>query len=206
MVGALLLQVVTGSPRPTALDRSLGRGRARENAGVVDLGDGWLAALRIESHNHPRSSSRTRAPPPGWEASCATCSPWALVRWRCGTRSDSARSTIPLNRYLFSGVVAGIAAYGNAVGVPTVGGELDFEECYSGNPLVNVMCLGVMRKDQLVLGTAGPSRDASGPARRIHRSRWDRGGIGSRLGRLRRGQSGQSARRSRWATRSRRRS
>ncbi|MDH5519771.1 MAG: phosphoribosylformylglycinamidine synthase subunit PurL, partial [Acidimicrobiia bacterium] len=59
------------------------------------------------------------------------------------------------NRYLFGGVVAGIAGYGNAVGVPTVGGEVDFAECYSGNPLVNVMCLGVLQRDQLVLGTAG---------------------------------------------------
>src|SRR3970282_907127 len=60
------------------------------------------------------------------------------------------------NRYLFNGVVSGIAGYGNAVGVPTVGGEVDFDPCYSGNPLVNVMCLGVMRREQLVLGTAGP--------------------------------------------------
>ncbi|MGH8914274.1 MAG: phosphoribosylformylglycinamidine synthase subunit PurL, partial [Acidimicrobiia bacterium] len=61
----------------------------------------------------------------------------------------------PKNRYLFNGVVAGIAGYGNAVGVPTVGGELEFDPCYSGNPLVNVMCLGIMRREQLVLGTAG---------------------------------------------------
>jgi phosphoribosylformylglycinamidine synthase len=61
----------------------------------------------------------------------------------------------PKNRYLFKGVVSGIAGYGNAVGVPTVGGELDFDDCYSGNPLVNVMCLGILRREQLVLGTAG---------------------------------------------------
>ncbi|MEE8375552.1 MAG: phosphoribosylformylglycinamidine synthase subunit PurL, partial [Acidimicrobiia bacterium] len=61
----------------------------------------------------------------------------------------------PKNRYLFKGVVAGIAGYGNAVGVPTVGGEVEFDDCYSGNPLVNVMCLGILRKEQLVLGTAG---------------------------------------------------
>jgi phosphoribosylformylglycinamidine synthase len=61
----------------------------------------------------------------------------------------------PKNRYLFNGVVSGIAGYGNAVGVPTVGGELEFDDCYSGNPLVNVMCLGLMRREQLVLGTAG---------------------------------------------------
>jgi phosphoribosylformylglycinamidine synthase len=61
----------------------------------------------------------------------------------------------PKNRYLFNGVVAGIAGYGNAVGVPTVGGEIEFDPCYSGNPLVNVMCLGILQREQLVLGTAG---------------------------------------------------
>ncbi|MCZ6662270.1 MAG: phosphoribosylformylglycinamidine synthase subunit PurL, partial [Actinobacteria bacterium] len=61
----------------------------------------------------------------------------------------------PRNRYLFGGVVSGIADYGNAVGVPTVGGEIGFDPCYSGNPLVNVMCLGILKRDQLVLGTAG---------------------------------------------------
>src|SRR5690606_34118016 len=61
----------------------------------------------------------------------------------------------PRNRYLFNGVVGGIAGYGNAVGVPTLGGEIEFDDCYSGNPLVNVMCLGILRKEQLVLGTAG---------------------------------------------------
>jgi phosphoribosylformylglycinamidine synthase len=61
----------------------------------------------------------------------------------------------PKNRYLFNGVVSGIAGYGNAVGVPTVGGEVEFDDTYTGNPLVNVMCLGVLRREQLVLGTAG---------------------------------------------------
>jgi len=60
-----------------------------------------------------------------------------------------------MNRYLFKGVVSGIAGYGNAVGVPTVGGEVEFDDCYSGNPLVNVMCLGILQREQLVLGTAG---------------------------------------------------
>ncbi|MCP4248357.1 MAG: phosphoribosylformylglycinamidine synthase subunit PurL [bacterium] len=62
----------------------------------------------------------------------------------------------PHTRYLFNGVVAGIAGYGNAVGVPTLGGEVEFDPVYAGNPLVNVMCLGILRDDQLVLGTAGP--------------------------------------------------
>ena len=127
-----------------------------ENAGVVDLGDGWLAALRIESHNHPSFVEPHQGAATGvggilrdvFTMGARPVALWDSIRF--GPLDD------PLNRYLFGGVVAGIAAYGNAVGVPTVGGELAFEECYSGNPLVNVMCLGVMRKDQLVLGTAGP--------------------------------------------------
>jgi phosphoribosylformylglycinamidine synthase subunit PurL len=66
----------------------------------------------------------------------------------------------PKNRYLLKGVVAGIAGYGNAVGVPTVGGEIEFDPCYTGIPLVNVMCLGILNRDQLVLGTAG-TRDVA---------------------------------------------
>ena len=126
-----------------------------ENAGVVDLGDGWLAALRIESHNHPSFVEPHQGAATGvggilrdvFTMGARPVALWDSIRF--GPLDD------PLNRYLFTGVVDGIAAYGNAVGVPTVGGEVAFEECYSGNPLVNVMCLGVMRRDQLVLGTAG---------------------------------------------------
>ena len=89
-------------------------------------------------------------------ASCATCSPWEPGPSRSGTQIRFGPLDDPRNRYLFNGVVSGIAGYGNAVGVPTVGGEIEFDPCYSGNPLVNVMCLGVLRREQLVLGTAGP--------------------------------------------------
>jgi phosphoribosylformylglycinamidine synthase subunit PurL len=127
-----------------------------ENAGVVDLGDGWLAALRIESHNHPSFVEPHQGAATGvggilrdvFTMGARPVALWDSIRF--GPLDD------PLNRYLFTGVVGGIASYGNAVGVPTVGGEVGFEECYSGNPLVNVMCLGVMSRDQLVLGTAGP--------------------------------------------------
>ncbi|MDX1448936.1 MAG: phosphoribosylformylglycinamidine synthase subunit PurL, partial [Acidimicrobiia bacterium] len=126
-----------------------------ENAGVVDLGDGWLAALRIESHNHPSFVEPYQGAATGvggilrdvFTMGARPIALWDQIRF--GPLDD------PKNRYLFGGVVAGIAGYGNAVGVPTVGGEIDFDPCYSGNPLVNVMCLGVMRRDQLVLGTAG---------------------------------------------------
>ncbi len=126
-----------------------------ENAGVVDLGDGWLAALRIESHNHPSFVEPYQGAATGvggilrdiFTMGARPIALWDQIRF--GPLDD------PHNRYLLEGVVAGVAGYGNAVGVPTVGGEVAFEECYAGNPLVNVMCLGIMRKEQLVLGTAG---------------------------------------------------
>jgi phosphoribosylformylglycinamidine synthase subunit PurL len=127
-----------------------------ENAGVVDLGDGWLAAIRIESHNHPSFVEPYQGAATGvggilrdvFTMGARPIALWDQIRF--GPLDD------PKNRYLFSGVVSGIAGYGNAVGVPTVGGEIEFDSCYSGNPLVNVMCLGVLRREQLVLGTAGP--------------------------------------------------
>jgi phosphoribosylformylglycinamidine synthase len=126
-----------------------------ENAGVVDLGDGWLAALRIESHNHPSFVEPYQGAATGvggilrdvFTMGARPVGLWNQIRF--GDLSD------PHNRYLFNGVVAGIAGYGNAVGVPTLGGEVEFDPVYAGNPLVNVMCLGILRHDQLVLGTAG---------------------------------------------------
>jgi phosphoribosylformylglycinamidine synthase II len=126
-----------------------------ENAGVVDIGDGWLAALRIESHNHPSYVEPYQGAATGvggilrdvFTMGARPIALWDQIRF--GPLDQ------PKNRYLLNGVVAGIAGYGNAVGVPTVGGEVSFAECYAGNPLVNVMCLGVLQRDQLVLGTAG---------------------------------------------------
>jgi phosphoribosylformylglycinamidine synthase len=126
-----------------------------ENAGVVDIGDGWLAALRIESHNHPSFVEPYQGAATGvggilrdvFTMGARPIALWDQIRF--GPLDE------PKNRYLFKGVVAGIAGYGNAVGVPTVGGEVAFDDCYTGNPLVNVMCLGILRRDQLVLGTAG---------------------------------------------------
>lgn len=126
-----------------------------ENAGVVDIGDGWLAALRIESHNHPSFVEPYQGAATGvggilrdvFTMGARPIALWDQIRF--GPLDE------PKNRYLFKGVVSGIAGYGNAVGVPTVGGEIEFDSCYTGNPLVNVMCLGILREDQLVLGTAG---------------------------------------------------
>jgi phosphoribosylformylglycinamidine synthase II len=127
-----------------------------ENAGVIDIGDGWLAALRIESHNHPSFVEPYQG---------AATGVGGILRdvFTMGARPIALWDSIrfgpldqPHNRYLFKGVVAGIAGYGNAVGVPTVGGEVGFAEHYSNNPLVNVMCLGLLRPEQLVLAAAGP--------------------------------------------------
>jgi phosphoribosylformylglycinamidine synthase subunit PurL len=126
-----------------------------ENAGVVDLGDGWLAALRIESHNHPSFVEPYQGAATGvggilrdvFTMGARPIALWNQIRF--------GNLEKPKNRYLLNGVVAGIAGYGNAVGVPTVGGEVEFDPGYDGNPLVNVMCLGILRREQLVLGTAG---------------------------------------------------
>jgi phosphoribosylformylglycinamidine synthase len=125
-----------------------------ENAGVVDLGDGWLAALRIESHNHPSFVEPYQGAATGVGGilrDILTMGARPIAVWdplRFGSLDDAH------NRYLFDGVVKGIAGYGNAVGVPTVGGEIEFDDCYAGNPLVNVMCLGLMKREQLVLSAA----------------------------------------------------
>ncbi|MBT8207572.1 MAG: phosphoribosylformylglycinamidine synthase subunit PurL, partial [Acidimicrobiia bacterium] len=125
-----------------------------ENAGVVDLGDGWLAAFRIESHNHPSFVEPYQGAATGvggilrdiFTMGARPIAVWDPIRF--GSLDD------PKNRYLFSGVVSGIAGYGNAVGVPTLGGEVEFDDVYAKNPLVNVMALGLLRREQLVLSAA----------------------------------------------------
>jgi phosphoribosylformylglycinamidine synthase len=126
-----------------------------ENAGVVDLGDGWLAALRIESHNHPSFVEPYQGAATGvggilrdiFTMGARPVAVWDPIRF--GSLDD------PHNRYLFNGVVSGIAGYGNAVGVPTLGGEVEFADRFSHNPLVNVMALGLMREEQLVTRAVG---------------------------------------------------
>jgi phosphoribosylformylglycinamidine synthase II len=121
-------------------------------AGVVDIGDGMLAALRIESHNHPSFVEPYQGAATGvggilrdiLSMGARPIALWNQIRFGS---LDNAH-----NRYLFGGVVGGIAGYGNAVGVPTLGGEIAFEECFDANPLINVMCLGTLRAEDLVLG------------------------------------------------------
>ncbi|HEX5585783.1 MAG TPA: phosphoribosylformylglycinamidine synthase subunit PurL [Acidimicrobiia bacterium] len=125
-----------------------------EGAGVIDVGDGLAVAVRIESHNHPSAVEPYQGAATGVggiirDVFSMGARPIALMDpLRFGPLEDAR------TRYLFDGVVAGISGYGNAVGVPTVGGEVVFDECYTENPLVNVLCLGVLPVERLVLAKA----------------------------------------------------
>ncbi|MEH1929604.1 phosphoribosylformylglycinamidine synthase subunit PurL [Nostoc sp.] len=133
---------------PTTGDRILvGPG---ENAGVVDLGDGFQLAFKIESHNHPSAVEPFQGAATGVggilrDIFTMGARPIALLNsLRFGSLEDAK------TQRLFQGVVAGISHYGNCVGVPTVGGEVYFDPAYSGNPLVNVMALGLMETAEIV--------------------------------------------------------
>jgi phosphoribosylformylglycinamidine synthase len=125
-----------------------------ENAGVIDAGDGIAVALRIESHNHPSAVEPYQGAATGVggilrDIFTMGARPIALMDPLFFGTLDDART-----RWLTEGVVAGISGYGNSVGVPTVGGELTFAPGYARNPLVNVLCLGVMPTERLVLSAA----------------------------------------------------
>lgn len=128
-----------------------------ENAGVVGIGDGLAVVFKMESHNHPSAIEPYQGAATGIggilrDIFTMGARPIALFDPLRFGPLDDARG-----KYLFGGVVAGISGYGNCVGVPTVGGEVCFEECYRQNPLVNVMCVGLGRADRIVLGrAAGP--------------------------------------------------
>jgi phosphoribosylformylglycinamidine synthase subunit PurL len=125
-----------------------------ENAGAVDIGDGLAAVFKIESHNHPSFIEPYQG---------AATGVGGIIRdiFTMGARPiallDSLRfgpPDTPQNRRILEGVVSGIGGYGNSIGIPTVGGEVAFDESYSGNPLVNVFCLGIARHDEIIKGTA----------------------------------------------------
>jgi phosphoribosylformylglycinamidine synthase subunit PurL len=128
-----------------------------EGAGVVDIGDGIAIAVRIESHNHPSAVEPYQGAATGVggiirDVFSMGARPIALMDSLRFGSLDDART-----RYLFEGVVSGISGYGNSVGVPTVGGEVAFDDTYRENPLVNVFCLGILPKERLVLARAdGP--------------------------------------------------
>jgi phosphoribosylformylglycinamidine synthase len=125
-----------------------------EGAGVVDIGDGIAIAVRIESHNHPSAVEPYQGAATGVggiirDVFSMGARPIALMDPLRFGSLDDART-----RYLFEGVVSGISGYGNSVGVPTIGGEVVFDDTYRENPLVNVLCLGILPKDRLVLARA----------------------------------------------------
>jgi phosphoribosylformylglycinamidine synthase len=125
-----------------------------ENAGAVDIGDGLAAVFKIESHNHPSFIEPYQGAATGVggiirDIFTMGARPIALLNsLRFGPLDD------PLVRRTFTGVVGGIAGYGNSIGIPTVGGEIAFDESYTGNPLVNVFCLGIANADEIVKGVA----------------------------------------------------
>jgi phosphoribosylformylglycinamidine synthase len=125
-----------------------------EGAGVVDVGDGIAAAIRIESHNHPSAIEPYQGAATGAggilrDIFSVGARPIALMDpLRVGSLDE------PRNRWLLDGIVSGISGYGNSVGVPTIGGEVVCDETYAENPLVNVLCLGLLPVERLVLARA----------------------------------------------------
>lgn len=134
-----------------------------ENAGIIDIGDGWACAFKIESHNHPSFVEPFQG---------ATTGVGGILRdiFTMGARPvavmDSLRfgpivktkgedeATVHKNHSIMEGVVSGVASYGNCFGVPNLGGETKFESCYNGNPLVNAFALGLMRRDKIFYAKA----------------------------------------------------
>jgi len=125
-----------------------------ENAGAVDIGAGLAAVFKIESHNHPSFIEPYQGAATGVggiirDIFTMGARPIALLNsLRFGSLDE------PRVRRTFTGVVAGIAGYGNSIGIPTVGGEIGFDESYTGNPLVNVFCLGIARADEIIKAAA----------------------------------------------------
>jgi len=125
-----------------------------ENAGVMDIGDGLVVVMKIESHNHPSAIEPYQGAATGVggivrDIFTMGARPIALLNsLRFGPLSDSR------NRYLFAGVIGGIAGYGNCLGIPDIGGEIFFADCYSANPLVNTLCLGIAEAKNLVRARA----------------------------------------------------
>jgi phosphoribosylformylglycinamidine synthase II len=130
-----------------------------ENAGVIDIGDGWAVAFKMESHNHPSAVEPFQGAATGVGGiirdifTMGARPVFSLNSLRFGPiHGDTPQHKT--NRRLFAGVVAGIAHYGNCIGIPTIGGEVAFDESYNGNPLVNVLNLGVLRHEQIARGAA----------------------------------------------------
>jgi len=138
-----------------------------ENAGIVDIGDGWACAFKIESHNHPSFIEPFQGAATGVggilrDIFTMGARPVAVmdslrfgpIEDRTGEGARATQAEIHKNHSVMEGVVSGVASYGNCFGVPNLGGEVKFEPCYSGNPLVNAFALGLVRKDQIFYARA----------------------------------------------------
>jgi phosphoribosylformylglycinamidine synthase len=130
-----------------------------ENAGVIDIGDGWAVCFKIESHNHPSAIEPFQGAATGVGGiirdifTMGARPAFLLDSLRFGSIEGESPEAVT-NRHLLAGVTAGISHYGNCIGVPTIGGEIYFDESYDGNPLVNVFCLGTLRHEQIARGAA----------------------------------------------------
>jgi phosphoribosylformylglycinamidine synthase len=137
-----------------------------ENAGIVDIGDGWCAAFKIESHNHPSFIEPYQGAATGvggilrdiFTMGARPVAAMNSLRFGPVREADitdkASKPIIARNRRIVAGVVKGIGDYGNAFGVPTIGGEVYFADCYSLNPLVNAFALGLVRREQIFYGKA----------------------------------------------------
>jgi phosphoribosylformylglycinamidine synthase II len=153
---------------PTRGERTTGPGSVvqgpGENAGIIDIGDGWACAFKIESHNHPSYIEPFQGATTGVggilrDIFTMGARPLAVMdSLRFGPLStedgESDPALVRKNHQIVEGVVAGVASYGNCFGVPNLGGETRFEPCYSGNPLVNAFALGLVRKDEIFYAKA----------------------------------------------------
>lgn len=130
-----------------------------ENAGVIDIGDGYAAVFKMESHNHPSFIEPYQGAATGvggimrdvFTMGARPVASMNLIQF-AGIEGDS--ETAKKHRFLLRGVVAGIGGYGNCMGVPTIGGQTNFEECYAGNNLVNAFNLGIAKADEIFYGKA----------------------------------------------------
>jgi phosphoribosylformylglycinamidine synthase subunit PurL len=140
-----------------------------ENAGIIDIGDGWACAFKIESHNHPSFIEPFQGATTGvggilrdiFTMGARPVAVMDSLRFgpikqsrSAGEAAGATQSEIHKNHSVLEGVVGGVASYGNCFGVPNVGGETKFEPCYSGNPLVNAFAMGLVRKDQIFYAKA----------------------------------------------------
>ncbi|MCA1569242.1 MAG: phosphoribosylformylglycinamidine synthase subunit PurL [Chloroflexi bacterium] len=134
-----------------------------DNAGALDIGDGLAVVFKVESHNHPSAVEPYQGAATGVggiirDIFTMGARPIALLNSLRFGPMEADRETDPetaaRNRYLFGGVIGGIAGYGNCIGIPDVGGEIAFDASYSGNPLVNAMCVGIARHDEITLAHA----------------------------------------------------